>query len=204
MRTQGSPGPQASERAHVHSPWTQGCWPLLEKGQGEPSQSVVESQGPDWLQRLLTPSLAPRGVLGLGWLLGRFWLRPAPSCSASGNVPLRSESFLYFGFSETRDWPCWLGNSELMSLAHPVLVPSTHLLVLQLLLVFLCFPPVETQRMAGPTPTHPTSGQLLCSCGPCSQELPGPKGLGRASEPEQCSGMLPFWPDLFRKSSHFL
>ena len=68
----------------------------------------------------------------------------------------------------TGGWLCWLVNSGLMSLARPILCPSTHLLALQLLLASLHFPPAETQNMAGPTTTHPTSRHLLRSQQPMS------------------------------------
>lgn len=56
---------------------------------------------------------------------------------------------------KTRGWLYWLVNLGLMSLAHPILGPNTHLLALWLLPVFLHFPPAETQHMAGPTPNPP-------------------------------------------------
>ena len=113
----------------------------------------------DWLANLLTPLLAPLAILmlGLGWLPGHWWVCPALSCSESVRVASRSDSFWCLRFPETRGWLCWLMNSGLMSLAHPVLCPSTHLLALQLLFAFLHFPPAETQHMADPTPPHPTS-----------------------------------------------
>lgn len=178
--TQGSPGLRALEGAHTHSPRAQGYWLLLEKGQGEPSQCFVERQVLDRLSRLLTPFLAPLGILGLGWLLGHLWVCSAPPRSASVSVPPRSDSFWYFGFPETRDWPCWLANPELRSPARPILFPNTHLLALQLLLAFLRLPPVETRHMAGSTPTHALHISCSVARGPCSQGATRPQGSQRS------------------------
>lgn len=121
-------------------------------------------------------------------MLGHLQVGPAPSCSASVNVPPRSESFWYCGFPETREGPCWLEDSELTSLAHHILFPSTHLLVLQLLFDFLGFPPVETQHVAGPTPTHPPSRLSLCSQWPM---FPGSSQSPRVSKEHQSQNEAP-------------
>lgn len=113
-------------------------------------------------------------------------------------LPIRSLSGALASL-KTRGWLYWLANLGLMSLAHPILCPSTHLLALRLLPVFLHFPPAETQHVAGPTPnpTHPTSLHLLHSWQPTSpREKQEPRGLRGRSEPQRGSRMFPFQPDL--------
>lgn len=61
--------------------------------QGEPSQCFVESQGLDWLLKLLTPFLAPPETQGLGWLPGHSGVFLAPSGSAAVHAPSHSESY---------------------------------------------------------------------------------------------------------------
>lgn len=107
MGTQDCPGPQASG---TRSSQARSYRRLLERGQGELNQCFVESQGPDWLLKLLIPLLSPPGMLELGWLLGHSGVCPAPSCSVSVHVPSHSESGWCFHFPETRDWHCWLAN----------------------------------------------------------------------------------------------
>lgn len=160
----------------------------------------MEGQAQDWLSKLLTPLLAPLVMLmpELGWLLGHSWVRPAPSCWESAHVPSHLESFWCLGFPDNKRSALLVGEFRAHAPSPPHPRPKyTHLLALQLLLASLHFPPAETQNMAGPTTTHPTSSHLLHSQQPMSsREEREPKGLRRTSEPERGSRMLPFQPNL--------
>lgn len=157
--------------------------------------------------KLLTPFLAPLEMQGLGWLPGHSRVFLAPSCSASVHVPSHLESYRCFDFSETRDWPCWLANPGIMSLAHSTLCPGTYLLALYLLLVFFCLPPKETQHMASHTPALYTSHRLHGSQQPMfPREKLEPQSLksfrARKRLQDASPSSTPFSPSLTISSKH--